>query len=173
MRTRFVLAALAVVLLAACGDPSSDALSDGGAASPVTAPAAADDGTLPEVPLGAGPYPVATLDITITHPDADDVAYTITCLGDTATVTGDVDLDEGQACTDLAEAAVRVRLLEGVPDGQMCTQLYGGPDVAHIVGTYDGESVDTSIDRTNGCGIGDWDQLLANVLPGALGVTGG
>jgi len=48
--------------------------------------------------FGAGPYPVATLDITISHPDAADVSYTISCLGDTATVIGDVGIDERVAC---------------------------------------------------------------------------
>lgn len=169
MRAQLLLAPLSVVLLASCGDPSSG----GNVGDSATDPTIVGDGTLPEPPLGAGPYPVATLDVTITHPDADDVAYTIACLGDTATITGEVDLDESLACTDLADDAVRVRLVDGVAEDQICTEIYGGPDVANIVGTYDGESVDTSIDRTNGCGIADWDQLLANVLPSALGITGG
>ena len=55
----------------------------------------------------------------------------------------------------------------------MCTEIYGGPDVAAITGTYDGvdgPKIDTTIDRTNGCGIDEWDTLLSQVLPGALGV---
>lgn len=127
---------------------------------------------LPIGPLGAG-GPLVTADITITHPDADDVVYSIACLGDTATVIGDVGISEFSACSQLGEDAVRTRLLDGAPSDQVCTEIYGGPDVATIVGTYDGvdgPAIDTTIDRTNGCGIDEWDRLLSDVLPNALGV---
>ena len=124
---------------------------------------------MPDEPLGAGPYPVATLDITITHPEADDVNYTISCLGDTATVLGDVPVSEQQACTALADDGVRDRLVNGIPSDQICTEIYGGPDIATIVGTHNGDAVNTSVDRSNGCGIDDWDRLLAGILPPALG----
>jgi hypothetical protein len=146
------------------GDPAADdgAATDGDAA----------DGTDGE-PIGGGPYPVADLNITYEHPDEGvSFTYRITCLGDTATITGDVDLDvdESAACLALAEPEVQTRLVEGAPTDQVCTEQYGGPDVAVITGTLDEQPVDTTIDRTNGCGISDWDDLLGAVLPNPIGV---
>lgn len=129
------------------------------------------DSTTPDDPLGAGPYPVATLDITVTHPEADDVSYTISCLGDTATLIGNAPIDAEQACTALADADVRARLVDGPPADQVCTEIYGGPDVATIVGTLDDATVNATIDRTNGCGIDDWDRLLVDILPPAVGIV--
>jgi hypothetical protein len=163
----FVVALLA----AACG--ASDA-ADSGAADP-TAPvdSSAVEPTSPVEPLGAGPYPVATLDVTVTHPDADDLAYTISCLGDTATLIGDAPIDAEQACTALTETEVRSRLVDGASIDRMCTEIYGGPDVATIVGTFDDDVVDTTADRANGCGIDEWDRLFAEILPPATGITEG
>jgi hypothetical protein len=151
MKTRIALFLVAVLLLAACG---SDGQSSG-------------------EPLGDGPYPVATLSVTITHPDAIDASYTISCLGDTATIVGNGDIDADEACTNLADEDVRDRLVDGAPPDQICTEIYGGPDEAFFVGTYEGETIGTTIDRVNGCGIDDWDILLDGILPPALGLAEG
>ena len=109
---------------------------------------------------------IGTIAIEITRPDADPVAYTIGCLGDTFPVTPAVDgIDGAEACTRLGEAEVLERLTAGSPAGQACTEIYGGPDVATITGELNGEAIDTTVDRANGCGISDWDDLLAEVLP--------
>ena len=121
-------------------------------------------------PIGGGPYPVADLEVVVDHPDRNTISYRITCLGDTATITGDVDLDEHAACEALSRPQVQQRLAEG-PTDEICTEQYGGPDTATITGTIDETPVDTVVDRTNGCGISDWDDLLANLLPPAVGVT--
>jgi hypothetical protein len=130
-----------------------------------------DGSSSTEAPI-AGPYPVADLSFVVEHPDRDTIEYRLTCLGDTATVSpGDVDVDEQAACLALANAGVVSRLVEGPPTDQVCTEEYGGPDVATITGTIDERQVDTTVDRTNGCGISDWDELLADLLPPAVGVT--
>ena len=157
MKSRAVLIFLALFAVS-CG--SSD----------VADPAGADP-TAPADPLGAGPYPVATLDITVTHPEADDINYTISCLGDTATIAREATVDAEEACLALTDDEVRTRIVDGSPTDQVCTEIYGGPDLAAIVGTLDGEAVTTTVDRSNGCGIDDWDRLLVDVLPPALGVT--
>lgn len=146
------LAALTVAV-AACGDSSSD-----------------DDPNSPDEPIG-GPYPVADLSIVVEHPDRGIIDYRLICLGDTATITGDTDLDEQAACVALASPDVISRLVEGPPADQICTEQYGGPDVATITGTIDEQPVDTTVDRTNGCGISDWDELLVDLLPPAVGVS--
>ncbi len=165
--------ALAVALmLAACGsaEDTIDAVEDDLPGGDITSGDGPVDGDLP---LGAGPYPVGTLDITVTHPDQDDLVYTISCLGDTATITPVVDgLNEMIACERLGEDAVQTLLVDGPPADRMCTEIYGGPDEARVVGTLDDQAVDTVILRNNGCGIDDWDNVLAGVLPTAVGATG-
>lgn len=120
---------------------------------------------------GGDGYPEAELDITIEHPDIETVSYTVSCGGDDAAVEG-AGLDPDEACEVLADPAAVERLVEGPPQNQICTEIYGGPDVATISGTIDGQAVDTTVDRTNGCGISEWDDLLAGLLPPAVGATG-
>lgn len=182
---------LLLVLLVACGSDSSDVASEGepGDDNPTTsiAPGDGDPSVGPDdsivddvepapdddLPIG-GDGTLATLDIVVSHPSTTDVSYTISCLGDTATITGDVGLNDFAACEQLGDEAVRNRLINGPITGLACTEIYGGPDIATITGTYDGvdgPAVETTIDRTNGCGIGEWDNLLSAILPPALGVT--
>lgn len=183
--TKVLTPLFALLLLVACGSDSTEVTSadepdDTNVDLPVDPDDSIDDDVdpepvdpgLPTGPLGGGGT-LATIDIVITHPDADDVTYTISCLGDTATIIGDVALDDFAACDQLGQDAVRTRLLDGPPSDQVCTEIYGGPDVATLTGTYDGVDgppVDTTVDRSNGCGIDEWDSLLSQVLPGALGV---
>ncbi len=170
MKALLVVTVSIAFLAAACGSGASPGADGGDSGAPDTSsPTTVSDG-----PLGAGPYPVVSLEITVTHPEAEDLVYTISCLGDTATITGDVPLDADRACEALGREDVRTRLVEGPPADQVCTEIYGGPDVATITGSYDGvdgTTVDTTVNRTNGCGINDWDVLLADVLPPALGVV--
>ncbi len=171
MKPILVITTIIALLASACGSDPVQGADGGGSETPATS---TPDSTVPDTPLGSGPYPVVTLDVTITHPEAETLSYTITCLGDTATITGDVALDANQACEALGREEVRTRLVEGPPADRVCTEIYGGPDVATITGSYDGidgVSVNTTVDRTDGCGINDWDVLLAGVLPPALGVV--
>ena len=46
----------------------------------------------------------------------------------------------------------------------MCTQQYGGPETATITGTWQGEPVNSTLSRKNGCEIARWDALK-DVLP--------
>jgi hypothetical protein len=162
-----LLLVLATAIAAvACGDDDDTVTTDDPAVDDGGDPAGDDI-------VGGGPYPVADLTITYDHPDEGvSFTYRITCLGDTATVDGDAEIDERNACLALAEPAVQTRLLEGPPADQVCTEIYGGPDVARVTGTIDDQPVDATIDRTNGCGISDWDDLLGAVLPDPIGVSG-
>ena len=125
----------------------------------------------PGGPIQMGNLAVGTVEITIEHPDAPTVTYVVGCQGDTATLQGDVSIDANAACAALARADVLDRLVNGPPADQICTEIYGGPGTARLVGEIDGQAVDATIDRANGCGIDDWDRLLAAVLPPAPGVT--
>jgi hypothetical protein len=45
------------------------------------------------------------------------------------------------------------------PANQACTQIYGGPETARVKGTLNGEPVDASFNRTDGCQIARWDKV--------------
>ena len=77
-------------------------------------------------------------------------------------VSGSVP-DPAAACAALLSKAGRAALDEPPLDA-MCTELYGGPAEARIVGTVDGEPVDARLSRVNGCEIERW-HALAAVLP--------
>lgn len=185
-RSLVALAAVLALTLAACGDAddTTEVDTDGTiTTSPVPEPTtddtlppggsvAGDGGDQTRPADGEDPYAVGTLEIRITHPDAETVDYVLGCAADTATVSGDAPgIDAAEACARLTEEPVVSRLVDGAPEDQICTEQYGGPDEATITGELFGSEIDTVIDRTDGCGIADWDDLLAGVLPPALGVT--
>ncbi|MFE7977645.1 SSI family serine proteinase inhibitor [Streptomyces shenzhenensis] len=47
-----------------------------------------------------------------------------------------------------------------VPEGSVCTMLYGGPATAHVTGTWAGRPVDARFDRGDGCEIARWDRMV-------------
>jgi hypothetical protein len=131
--------------------------------------------TAPSTTTGSGgeppPAPAATsLNVTVTGQGGQTRAGTLTC-GDAATGTGFLaDPATAEAACTLVRTnqEARQRLIEGRDPGQMCTMIYGGPEVAQAQGQLDGQPVDQSIDRTDGCGVADW-ELLTPLLgpPGA------
>ena len=52
------------------------------------------------------------------------------------------------------------RVAEPADPARACTEIYGGPEKAHMTGTLDGEPVDVTIRRSDGCGIADYDRLF-------------
>ncbi len=128
-RVAVVLVALAA--LAGCGsDGGSEATDDG---------SSADAGT----------------SLTIVVTPADDVepsTYELTC--DPA---GGDHPQAAEACKALGAAGADV--FEPVPDDQACTMIFGGPQKATVTGTYDGQTVDASFSRENGCEIERWETL--------------
>jgi hypothetical protein len=187
-----MVATLALVITAACGDDAG-----GSAASATSTPSTTSAASATSTPsstsaasatsvtsapsttsaasaTSAAPATSAGLEVTITHPaDPEPVVYSISCDSGGATVAPPVDgVDGAAACARLADPEVRTRLVDGPPPDEMCTEIYGGPDEAHLVGELDGSPVDTTVDRANGCGIGDWDEVLSEVLPPAVGITG-
>ena len=65
-----------------------------------------------------------------------------------------------QACKALRGNA---DALAPLPPDSICTQIYGGPEEAEITGTLDGEQIQATFSRQNGCEIDRWDRL-ASVL---------
>ncbi|MEZ2391265.1 serine protease inhibitor [bacterium RCC_150] len=56
------------------------------------------------------------------------------------------------------------------PD-RICTQQYGGPQVAMVTGTFHGREVRSRFSRTDGCEIARW-RSMAALLGGISGSTG-
>jgi hypothetical protein len=68
-----------------------------------------------------------------------------------------------RACRNLATGGAR--LFAETPPNVACTQLYGGPQKARIVGIVGGRRVWTTVSRTDGCEIARWQRLSPWLLP--------
>lgn len=153
-RRLLAVGAVAAMLVVGCGD--------------------ADDDTVAGSSLTSGEPPTVSLEVSYRNDDADiGFDYGIEC-GPDERVTGAADesgVAAAEACELLNDPVVRDRLIDG-PGDRVCAEVYGGADAASITGTVGGEPVDTTIDRTNGCGISDWDELLTPILPPPIGLPG-
>ncbi len=188
-RLLLLLVTLVVTLtLAACGgdgttvstgDGDGDGNGNGDGDDPtsgLSGEESGDDDLLPvdpDAPIQFGSYPIGELAVEITHPDGSVQTYVIGCLGDTATLTGDIDTSGDRPgavtadvmCTRLADPAVQQRLVDGPPADEVCTLQFGSGHKAVLTGRLDDQPIDTEVDRADGCGIADWDGLLADILP--------
>lgn len=63
-----------------------------------------------------------------------------------------------RACAQLATLSAP---FAPVPAGMMCTQIYGGPQVAHVKGTFRGHKVQATFNRRGGCEIARWNRVSA------------
>jgi Subtilisin inhibitor-like len=46
-----------------------------------------------------------------------------------------------------------------VPEGTACTQIFGGPEIAAVSGTFNEKRVDTEFSRGNGCELERWKRV--------------
>ncbi|MEW1700031.1 SSI family serine proteinase inhibitor [Streptomyces sp. NPDC093249] len=117
-------------------------------------------GPLPPLPLFSAPD---SLTVTVSqsgNPSADGT-FDLTC-DDRADGNHPARED---ACARLGRLAEEgANPFKEVPADQICTQVYGGPALAHITGTWQGRSVDARFSRANGCEIDRWEKLEP-VLP--------
>lgn len=150
-----------VLLAAGCATPTTPS-TPGGATTGASTPSA----PTPAEPLpgdGGGTDGAGTalrVDVDLTG-DGDVTTWELTC--DPA---GGTHPDPDAAC-----AAVRVawpEAFEPVGPDVACTEVYGGPQTARVLGTVDGAPVDAAFSRTNGCEIGRW-----NAVVDLLGTAGG
>ena len=150
---------LVVTFITACGENDEQTTTVG---SGDTSDTVNDD-----LPLGAGPYPIADLSISFTDAAGNLAEYRLACLGDTATFTGDVPfgVDAATACLSVATDTARMLLDPDVMVDRMCTEIYGGPETATVGGLLDEFEVGYEINRTNGCGIDDWERVFAGLVP--------
>jgi len=100
-----------------------------------------------------GPSAGTALKITlVSDAGVDPETYTLTC-----DPPGGNHPQPVEACAALDAAGAEV--FEPVPKDQVCTELYGGPQTATVTGTYEGDNVDATFKRTNGCEVDRWEQL--------------
>ena len=69
----------------------------------------------------------------------------------------------GDACRKLAVGGRK--LFAPVPRPAICTQIYGGPDLARVIGVVEGRQVWATFNRTNGCHIERWNRFSPWLLP--------
>lgn len=60
-------------------------------------------------------------------------------------------------CDWLADGGAAALRDEGSGD-EVCTEIYGGPEVARVTGTIDGKELDATFTRVNGCQIARYDR---------------
>lgn len=89
----------------------------------------------------------------------------LSCRDGAARATG--ELFGGKDPTRLcAQARALRKLLTTQPDeDRMCTQIYGGPETAHVTGAIDGTPVDRRFARTNGCDVADFNEAAGLLQP--------
>jgi len=89
---------------------------------------------------------------------ADSWTWTLRCGPARGTVPHPV-----RACARLASGGAK--LFAPVPQNALCTQIYGGPQRARVVGTVDGRRVYATFTRTNGCEISRWQRISPWLVP--------
>ena len=154
---------LAATLITACGEDAEPSTITGADDTSDTVNDTASD----DLPLGAGPYPIADLSVSLTDAAGNLAEYRLACLGDTATFTGEVPpgVDAATACLSVATDTARMLLDPDVMVDRMCTEIYGGPETATVTGLLDDIEVNYEISRTNGCGIDDWERVFTGLVP--------
>lgn len=68
------------------------------------------------------------------------------------------------ACRRLT-AGGGIKLFAPLPPDAVCTEIYGGPQRARVVGTVAGKRVWATFARTNGCEIARWARISPWLVP--------
>ena len=146
-----VLALLALLTSCASGDTGAG----GGTGAPATdTPGAAAGGGISQ----------ADNDLQVEYDPGDGTepeSWTLTCVG----VVEGSHPDAEAACEQLKAMEDPFAPL---PADVVCTEQFGGPQTAHVLGRWNGEPIDLELSRTDGCRISQWDAL-APLLPPPAG----
>jgi len=113
------------------------------------------------VPGSAGTAATTSLTVTFWEDgsrSADRATWTLRCNPARGTLPR-----PGIACRRLAAGGPG--LFAPPPRYSVCTEIYGGPQVARVVGFVQGKRIWASFNRTNGCQISRWDGLSPWLLP--------
>ncbi len=128
--------------------------------SPETSSTESPTSASPTTATGLDPAGPLAADLTVSVDDGSGTpsTWTLTC----EPVGGEVP-DPEQACTELGTVGPSV--FAPPPKDQMCTQVFGGPEVATVTGTFAGEPVSASFSRTDGCEIARWESVSSLLGP--------
>ncbi|SDF42806.1 Subtilisin inhibitor-like [Blastococcus fimeti] len=155
-RLLLLLVPAAVLALSACG--STD---DGDGAAAPTSPATGEP-TAPDPAAGGISQADNDLQLEIDLGDGSaPQTWTLTCVG---FVEGSHPAAQA-ACDRLAGLE---RPFAPLPADTVCSQQYGGPETARVLGRWGGEPVDLALSRVDGCRIAQWDALVP-VVPAPAG----
>jgi hypothetical protein len=136
---RFLVCLTLLVLLPACASRG------GGSTAPT-----------PDSPdPAAGGISQADNDLQVSYDPGDGTepeSWTLTCVG----------FVEGSH-PDPEAACEHLRTMDDpfapLPADVVCTEQFGGPQTARVLGRWGGEPVDLELSRTDGCRISQWDAL--------------
>jgi hypothetical protein len=99
------------------------------------------------------PASTTRLDVTVQSDEtAPPKQWTLTC-----DPPGGDHPDPAAACAALEKGKAP---FAPVPKDMACTEIFGGPQTATITGTWRGEQVNASYNRSNGCEIARWERLI-------------
>jgi len=130
---RVALVALVAVAAAGCGGESSDS-----SGSPTATQPAGSGETKLEINVSIGGSEAPTKMWTLECPDGGTLPH------------------PNAAC---AKLATMDDPFAPVPKDKACTQIFGGPEVADVTGTFKGKPVNAHFDKGNGCEIERWNRV--------------
>ena len=162
--TRLVcIASLATLVIAGCGGEASKSDSDGPSTKAMTSAEAADQVAQPDAELQVVVAQVGGKDDPgdgLPKLLACDKSIPATCRGTiTCPTADDAPIELRDVCIWLSGAEARTALTPEDPDAEprACTMIYGGPQTASVTGTLDGEKIDVSFSREDGCQLARFD----------------
>ena len=85
---------------------------------------------------------------------------TLRCDGTQASGTGYLHARAKQACRLVGRGTLQ-RVARAQRGQRLCSQIYSGPQHAHVTGRIGRTHVDLTVTRTDGCGTADWTTLEA------------
>ncbi|WP_258804737.1 serine protease inhibitor [Pseudarthrobacter sp. NS4] len=107
------------------------------------------------------------IDLTIRlreHPDATEHVFRL--VADGGRPVGQSTVPDPQAALAAVEQFGEQIFFPEPGPPKLCTQQYGGPQVAVVSGTFNGRQVESAFSRTDGCEISRW-NTMAPLLGGA------
>ncbi|WP_449373816.1 hypothetical protein [Arthrobacter psychrolactophilus] len=152
-------------LLAACSQASP------GGDSTSTPPGSAPASSAP-ASTAATTSAAARVDLTITLTESPGATPRVFRLvADGSTPSPESNLPDSAAALAAVERYGE-KIFFALPDPtQMCTQNYGGPEIALVTGWFNGQEVNATFSRTDGCEISRW-QAMAPLFGALAGGTG-
>lgn len=77
---------------------------------------------------------------------------------------------EPTVTTVVVPAGAKAADFAAVPADQACTMIFGGPGIATVVGTVEGQAVNAQFNRGGGCEIARWDRMVElGIIPAGVG----